>query len=654
LKVKLCAPRSLSIFAILVAGVLHYAYSPVQAAEPLVETAITPGDRDHWSFRPLARAALPQVKNVNWPRTSIDNFILAALEAKSLAPQPEADRPTLVRRLSFDLIGLPPTPAEIDEFVADESPDAYERLVDRLLASPRCGEHLAQAWLDLARFAETDGFEHDKTRPDAWKYRDWVIEALNRDLPYDEFIRLQLAGDELAPRDPAATVATAFCLAGPDMPDVNSQEERRHVLLNEIASTVGSVLLGLQVGCAQCHDHKYDPLSQADFYRLRAVFEPAIVVEKDKSVSVLREGVYKPAAAHVWLRGDHRRPGPEIDAAFPRIANPWNEPLPAGEAGAKTSGRRAALARWVTRPDHALALRVAANRLWQQHFGHGLSRTPNDFGVVGGEPSHPELLDWLAGEIVRMGWSQKEIHRLIVTSAVYRQASRSSMSQEAWQAAVSSDPENELLSRFPRRRLEGEAIRDAMLTSAGALSTKRGGPGVMPPLPAELTDTLLAGQWKPSGNPEDAVRRSVYIFARRNLRFPIFEAFDRPDANASCAKRNLSTTAPQSLLLFNSEFSLSMARRLAGLAVAESGSSDSGFVAAAFRRAFGREPSAKESEASLAFLARQQDLLQGEKRRAEKLAMPEPCPSGLDPHAAAAYVDLCLALYNASEFIYVD
>lgn len=658
--------------------------APLQADESKIESAITPADREHWAFRPLARPEVPQVANTAWPRREIDRFILAALEKKRLTPQPEADRVALIRRLSFDLVGLPPTPDDISFFVADESPDAYERLVDRLLASPAYGERMAQLWLDLARFAETDGFEFDKTRPEAWKYRDWVVEALNRDVPYDQFVQLQLAGDELAPGDPAAAVATAFCLSGPDMPDVNSQEERRHHLLNEMTGTVGSVLLGLQVGCAACHDHKYDPLSQADFYRLRAIFEPAVAVEKDKSVSVLREGGKKPEVSRVWLRGDFRRPGGEISPAFPRIANPWNDLLPPAEPDAKSTGRRAALARWITRPDHPLALRVAVNRIWQHHFGHGLSRTPNDFGVMGMTPSHADLLDYLAGEFVRLGWSQMELHRQIVLSAVYRQASRPARGMDlqavpvrgprseqvgpevqptteqpiaaeaSWQASLAADPDNELLARFPRRRLEGETIRDAMLAAAGSLSTHRGGPGVMPPLPKELVETLLKDQWKPSGNPEDAARRSLYIFARRNLRFPIFESFDRPDANASCARRNLSTTAPQSLLMLNSEFSLAMSQRLAGLAMTDSRGDQPHFVTAVFRRALGRDPTGKELEFSLAFLKRQRDLLVNERRPTDKLALPVPCLSDHESYAAAALVDLCLALFNTSEFIYVD
>jgi hypothetical protein len=357
------------------------------------------------------------------------------------------------------------------------------------------------------------------------------------------------------------------------------------------------------------------------------------------------------------MRGDWRRPGPEISPAFPRIANPWNDALSASEPDAKTSGRRTALARWITRPDHPLSTRVAANRLWQQHFGEGLSRTPSDFGLLSESPSHPELLDWLATELVRRDWGQKEMHRLIVTSSVYRQASRpqpEAAAKASFEASLAADPANELLARFPRRRLEGEAIRDAMLAAADSLSTRRGGPGVMPPLPEEMVRSLLKDHWKTSPSLEDHHRRSVYIFARRNLRFPVFEAFDRPDANASCARRSLSTTAPQSLLMLNSDFSLASSQRLAGVVLSQSGDDRGAFVAIAFRRALGREPSSGELATSLSFLDRQEKLLRGEGRPGEKLALPIPCPSDAPPHAAAALVDLCLALYNASEFVYID
>lgn len=611
----------------------------------LREDPITDGERDHWAFRPLVRPAPPDVGDSAWPRNPIDQFILAHLEQEQLAPLPPADRATLLRRVSFDLIGLPPMPEEIAGFVGDDSPLAYERLVDRLLASTAYGERWAQHWLDLARFAETDGFEHDKLRPDAWRYRDWVIDALNRDLPLDEFIRLQIAGDELRPGDTQAALATGFLIAGPDMPDLNLQEERRHNVLNEIAATVGSVFLGLQVGCAQCHDHKYDPISQADFYRLRAVFETAELFKTPPGARVVHENGVAPVS-HLMVRGDFRRPGPVVEAAFPRIANVWGDEVLTLGASQPTSGRRTALARWLTRPDHPLTTRVLMNWLWQQHFGHGLCRTPSDFGVMGDSPSHPKLLDWLATELVAQGWSLKQIHRVLVTSATYRQASwagspewsdeQTREAQSRLERSLAVDPDNRWLGRMNRRRLEGEAIHDALLTAAGRLSAGRGGPGVMAPLPPEVQGALLAGHWKTSPNEEEHRRRSVYLFVRRNLRYPLFEAFDRPDTQASCPRRATSTTAPQALVLMNAEFAVAAAQALVDQVLSDAGSDATARIELIYRRTLSRDPSASEIDAARRFLQSQ--------------------TAGLDSAAnnQTALVDFCRAMFNLNECVYVD
>jgi hypothetical protein len=647
--------------------------------EPTVELPITDADREHWAFAPLVRPEVPVAKDEGqWVRSAIDRFVLTKLEEKRIRPQGEADWDTLVRRLSFDLTGLPPevrgagvSPAAdgTRSVPATDSPDAYERLVDRLLASPAYGERWAQHWLDLARFAETDGFEHDKIRPEAWKYRDWVIAALNADLPYGEFVRLQLTGDREQEtgdrgqetenpkseiRNLKSEIATTFVLAGPDMPDINSQDERRHYLLNEMTATVGSVFLGLQVGCAQCHDHKYDPISQADFYRLRAFFESAVDLKKDVSVNILKEQD-KPVESRLWIRGDHRQPGALVSAAFPRIANPRNE-------NPTTENPRLALANWLTRPDHPLTSRVIVNRLWQHHFGRGIVDTPSDFGLLGSSPSHPDLLDWLATEFVRCGWSMKTMHRRIVNSSVYRQNSaRGGVGEESERKLLPLPPplstpviDRSLLATFPRRRLDGEAIRDAMLAAAGLLDRHAGGPGVMPPLPGELTGTLLKGQWKEDERQASHYRRSIYLFARRNLRYPIFETFDRPDANASCPQRSVSTTALQSLQMVNSEFALLCARHLAAAAgspksKAQSPNSEAGEPGSAsspvrwlVRRVFNREAPEREIQLLEEFLARQTELLRREGRDPAALVLPIGGHAD-DPYAAAALVDLCLA-----------
>lgn len=615
------------------------------ADEQVVESPISDADREHWAFQPVRRPELPEVMQRQWLRTSVDPFILSKLERKGLTPAPEADRATLLRRLSFDLIGLPPTPQDLAAFESDLSAEAYERQVDRLLASPGYGERWAQHWLDLARFADTDGFEHDLVRTNAWKYRDWVIAALNVDLPYDQFVRQQLAGDESGEK--GGEIATTFCLAGPDMPDINDQQERRHSLLNEMTATVGSILLGLQLGCAQCHDHKYDPISQGDFYRLRAVFEPSVpLLKRDVPYNTLKVQENIPAA-RFWIRGDHRRPGIEVPPGFPRIASADGQWRAEGSLGKL----RSQLADWLFREDNPLTARVIVNRLWQHHFGRGIVETSSDAGLMGNSPSHEELLDHLASELRDHGWSLKHVHRLILCSATYRQASQGS--GEAWQHAVAADPSNELYSRYPRRRLEGEILRDALLASAGLLTTERGGPGVMPPLPKELVDTLLKGQWTVSPRQADHYRRSIYLFARRNLRYPLFEAFDRPDANASCPVRSQSTTAPQSLVLFNSEFSLLVARHLAGRVLRDS-SDSAGQIELLYLQTLARKPTLKEVATLATFLSQQRERLAREGRPRENLALPTPCFDDADPYTAAAMVDACLAILNANEFLYVD
>jgi len=609
----------------------------------LREAKITESDRSHWAFQPLSQPKLPTVKTKGHARNPIDVFILTKLEAKGIQPQPEAGRATLIRRVSMDLTGLPPTHAQVDAFVNDRSSDAYEKLVDRLLASDAYGERWAQHWLDLARFAETDGFEHDLVRKDAWRYRDWVIEAFNKDVPYDEFVRLQIAGDELKPDKTGTHVATGFLMSGPDMPDVNLEKERLHVLLNEMTSTVGSVFMGLTLECAQCHDHKYDAVSQADFYRLRAIFANTLpkLGKKPHAMTVTEPGPKAPAT-HLMIRGDFHRPGKLLEPAFVRIANPLDKIVPKAPVEAKSSHRRSAFANWLTQPDHPLTARVFVNRVWLHHFGVGLSNTPSDFGVMGDTPTHPELLDWLATEFVRMNWSMKSLHRLIVTSATYRQASRPNdpawtdtvkqQALERWKITKANDPKNQLLGRMNRIRLDGETIRDAMLASAQQLSARKGGPGVRPALPKEIVATLLKDQWIESPEEEDHRRRSVYIFARRNLRFPIFEAFDRPDGNASCALRTKSTTAPQALMLLNSAFSAQMANAVA--AKANGGLNEQ--IAHCYQQILLRSPTDAEVKTSRAFVDEQ----------ARRIVDANP--------QQVALGDLCLALFNLNEFVYID
>ncbi|MFO0946624.1 MAG: DUF1549 and DUF1553 domain-containing protein [Planctomycetota bacterium] len=692
--------------------------SDITVAPP--ERPITAKEKQHWSYLPLAKSSPPIVDPDGWNRNPIDPFIRSTLEGKGLAPMPLVGKATLLRRVYFDLTGLPPKPEEVLAFLKDTRADAFEQVVDRLLDSPHYGERWGQHWLDLARFAETDGFEHDLVRPNAWRYRDWVIDAIHNDLPFDEFLRRQIAGDELYPGDPSASIATGFLLCGPDMPDLNLQEERRHLVLNEMTSTVGSVFLGLQFGCAQCHDHKYDALTQYDFYRLRAFFEsveifrdhpiptaedleirrkaesarPPDFVAKEKrrreledlgrerfreknpdvqpsraqwmaeltnkerqehaSIQeelasapplpelpmgrVVRAG--KPRRGHLFLRGDFRAEGPALDCGFPRCLTGKDSTFDPSVTP------RATLVAWLTSGKQPLVARVIVNRLWKWHFGKGLAAATSDFGVMGYEPTHPELLDWLARHFIESGWSMKKLHRLLVTSETYRLASAPfdlewddatlAAARIIWSKGESEDPENSLLWRRDRQRLEGEAIRDSMLAVSGRLSEKRGGPGVRPPLPPEVTLTLLKGQWPVTEQEEEHRRRSIYLFVRRNLRYPLFDVFDRPDTNASCPERHVSTTATQSLILFNSQLTFDCAQSLAKVLLQEAVGEDpvANQIQDAYLRVFHRLPTSEEVDTSRRFLQEQVQL-----------------PSATEE---SAWTQFCVALFNASEFVFVD
>ncbi len=702
------------------------------------EKPVTAEDRHHWAFQPPARPPVPQVKRTGWVRNPIDAFVLAALEENELRPSVEASRGALLRRVTFDLTGLPPTAEEVTAFLADKSTDAYVKVVDRLLGSPRYGERWAQHWLDLARYADSDGFEFDQARPDAWRYREWVVDALNQDMPYDQFVRWQLAGDELAPDDVSAFVATGLNRCYPDMVDLNDQKLRRQNALNDITETTGLVFLGLTVGCARCHDHKFDPIRIHDFYGLQAFFTPARFRDDfpigepaeraayeqkyrrwEEAVTTLEAAVIhveqpvrsaltpellptvndetaaaftrsesertpsdvhliyesqakdKRLAPNVWAhvldpvsaglrqswmarlaalkkavppslphargidetsseaqptyvlnRGDHTNKGDRVAPAFPLVlCRDGSAAVPAVSPTGHSTGRRKALADWLVAPEHPLTSRVIVNRLWQHHFGTGLVATPSDFGTMGSEPTNPVLLDWLATELVARGWSLKAMHRLILTSATYRQSSA-----DKNVAGRAADPENTLLWRFNRQRLDGESIRDALLAVAGQLNPEMGGPCIFPELPAELTKLSNKGvAWPVSDHARDRNRRSLYVFVRRNLRYPFFEAFDRPDTNASCPRRPVTTIAPQALTLLNSRLASDAAQALAARVKREAGSDHEAQVARAYMLVFARSPDTEERRLAREFLG--------------------------GGEALASY---CRALLNANEFIYID
>ncbi|MEZ5942432.1 MAG: DUF1549 and DUF1553 domain-containing protein [Planctomycetaceae bacterium] len=607
---------------------------------PLAEPPITDVDFELPGLQPLVRPTVPETQNTEWPANAIDQFILSQLEDSDLAPVEQASRLTLLRRISFDVRGLPPSMEEIERYVTAENVPPWSVVVNDMLADSAYGERWAQHWLDLVRFAETDGFEHDKVRPEAWRYRDWVINAFNDNLPYDQFISLQLAGDELAPDDLSARIATGYLMAGPDMPDINLQEERRHSFLNGMTANLGEVVFGLQFGCAQCHDHKADPISQADFYRLRACFEtidlfkePALKVAGEENEKKLRvvQNSENPSPSHLWIRGDFRRPGPELQPAAPRVIDAALERFLKAEAVSVTSETpRTDLARWAMHPQNPLPARVMVNRMWQHHFGVGLVSTSSDWGWMGTGPTHPELLDWLAVELIESGWDLKHIHRLILNSATYQLASRRTgeSSNEVWDNLLEHDPDNQLLGRARRRRLNGEAIRDALLSVSGQLNRKQGGPGVRPPLPQEVVGTLLKDQWPVTKDASEHTRRSIYLFARRNLRFPLFEAFDKPDSNLSCPIRVQTTIAPQALHLLNSEFVMESANKCAER-VLKAESTEAARIQLLSQLTFGRPPTEQEMAQSVQFLK-----------------------SSEEPNQA--WPDLCHAFFNSNEFVYND
>jgi hypothetical protein len=682
----------------------------------------------HWSFVAPTRPSIPEPAHPRWVRNPIDAFLLSGMETAGLAPAAEATRVALIRRLRFDLTGLPPSPKEVDAFVNDPRSDAYERLVDRLLESPQYGERWARMWLDLARYSESDGFKSDKTRPDAWRYRDWVVSALNSDLAYDRFVALQIAGDELEPENAQAFIATGFNRNYPNEDNNMVPGLNRQLMLDDVTDTTSAVFLGLTVACARCHDHKYDPISQRDYYRLQAVFaavEPkdnrsiaapfdaalfqfvsqahgarlaaaraqVELIERPYVANLLAETLAKlpedvrkafeteppersafqeellaknakkmavdpkalkaamppaeqkrweaatsamqtvvkaapgplPTAAgmtdsgpiaptiHLLRKGTFGQPAEPVEPGFPALFQVRFEP----DRSRPGTGRRSALAAWLTRRDNPLTARVMINRLWQGHFGRGIVATPSDFGTQGADPSNPALLDWFATEFAERGWSMKAMHRLMVTSAAYRQSSTASST------TLALDPDNAYFSRTSRRRLDGEEVRDAMLWVSGQLNPRIGGPSVFPDLPPGVQ---TRGGWTRSDKASDRNRRSVYVFARRNLKYPLFDAFDAPDSNVTCPERNVSVNAPQALMLMNSDLVIDAADRLAGRLRSEVGRAEpEALIRRAYRLGLGREPDATESARAVAFLDQ-----------------------------GGTLAEFCHAVLNLNEFVFVD
>jgi len=577
----------------------------------------------HWAYVPPKKSALPAVVNHGWPRNEIDRFVLQRLEREGLSPSPEADRVTLLRRLSFDLIGLPPSLDEVDAFVNDQSANAYEKVVDRLLNSPHFGERMAQHWLDLARYADTNGYRLDNHR-DMWRFRDWVIDAFNRNMPYDQFTVEQFAGDLLPGATPAQKIATGFHRN--TMVNFGNGSDPKEYLAKAVmdrVSTTATVWLGTTMACAQCHDHKYDPFTQKDFYRLFAFFNniaekgldgekhnpvPVILLAEERGIALrewpmtgllatghwplttrqlssamVMDELPKARVTNILKGGDYLNPGETVSVGVPTNLSPWSEHYTANRLG---------LARWLTQRGHPLTARVAVNRFWQMLFGIGLVKTGEDFGSQGEPPSHPELLDWLACEFAA-DWDVKAILKRIVLSATYRQTSKTTKEM------VDRDPLNRLLARGPRQRLDAEVIRDLALASSGLLDRRIGGPSVRPHQPLGLWEEVALGGNYSSQSYEqsrgaDLYRRGIYVYWKRSLPYPALATFDAPNREACTAQRSRTNTPLQALVLLNDPTYIEAARFLAQRALLEAGPDLAARLKYAFRLCTGREPTSGE------------------------------------------------------------
>ncbi|OAI19222.1 hypothetical protein A1507_07935 [Methylomonas koyamae] len=734
-----------------------------------------------WSYQPVKTPAVPAVKQQDWVRTPIDAFILAKQEEKGLTPSADADRAAFIRRATLDVWGVIPTPEEVEAFVNDDSDKAYEKLVERLLASPKYGERQGRKWLDLARYADSTGFQNDNDRLNMWRYRDYVINAFNQDKPYSRFLQEQLAGDELWPDQEEALIATGFMAQFPDNANSRDLVQRKYQITTDITDTVGKVVLGQTLECARCHNHKFDKISQKDYFSLQSFFanvapvdnipakkgaievaydqqwakweeatkdirakqkaiidthrEDALKYHKERYLTDSRVAIFKPKEqwtaqdrwvnhrltnvtneaslqayfrekgessdpkfqskeiaaqwaeldklnkelrkfndlkpkttsntisamtelghadappSFVFAQGDHEKPLEEVQPAFPPAITdekPDIKPLPF------SSGRRSALAKWIASPTNPLTARVYVNRVWDQYFGHGIVETVSDFGKAGQKPTNPELLDYLAAKFVKDGWSIKSLHREILLSSVYRQAS--DYREDVHQA----DAENKLLAVFPRQRLEAEQVRDSLLAAAGKLEEKVGGPSVYPPLPKNINATNSANvngdpAWKTSKDDKDHNRRSLYIFTRRSLPYPILDSFNMASPQEAHSKREVTTTPLQALTLFNSELIFDWSKSLAGRVINEAGLDESDRLDKLYQILFGRNANDDEKDSLQAFLDDQENVI---RKKVATGKFEVNVPNGLkenvqiDPVRAAAFVDLVHVVANSNEFIY--
>lgn len=614
--------------------------------------------RDWWSLQPVRRPELPQNASTTdfIPANAIDVFVLARATERGLVSAPLADPETLIRRVYYDLTGLPPSVQEVESFIANRSPDAWLRLVDRLLASPQYGQRWGRYWLDVVRYADTCGYERDQEKPFAWKYRDWVVSALNSDMPYDQFVREQIAGDEIPKRTLDSVVATGFLRLGTWNDEPNDPEDYKFERLEDMVHATSAAFLGLTVKCARCHDHKFDPIPQTDYYRMAAAFWAGPIDARGRELlggptsqelgvpDVLgwTDLVTEPRPLHLLKGGERHKPLQPVSFRAISVMPALDVAFQSAAIGARTSGRRLQLAHWITRYDNPLTSRVLVNRLWQNHFGEGLVRSPNNFGFTGAKPTHPELLDWLSAELLDNSWHTKTLHRQILMSRTYRQASEHPRFTEF----AERDFDNRYLWRAQRRRLDAEALRDSLLSASGELDMRIGGPGFRPTISEDALEGLSrkTAAWKPSPVTEQA-RRSIYQFSQRSLLPPMMTTFDFGDTTLPCERRDVTTVAPQALALLNDPFVHERSIALAGrFAVDDQPWNIRESIGKIWSTILGRYPNSREITLAEEHLMRQKTRL-GKLSDAQRQGHSE---------KLLALASLCTVLFNSNEFIYVD
>ena len=755
--------------------------APAANASP--QTADAKSSRALWSWQQVQPPAIPEAANKKWGHTPIDAYILKALEEKGLQPSEAAKREVFIRRATLDVWGLIPSPEAVAEFVNDKSPDAYEKLADRLLASPHYGERQARAWLDLARYADSAGFQQDVARPNNYRYRDYVIDAFNSDKRYDLFIKEQIAGDEIAPDNQDVRVATGFLAGYPDNRNSRDLIGRKYQITTDITDTIGSAILGTSFSCARCHNHKFDKINQKDYFSFQAFFANTAFVDnlkakkgevekrfdeennkylaivtplrdkrkalidpirddaakfhKERYLTDSRESLFKAKdqwtpldrwvnhryetvttdldlagylkviyddpsnpkrtpellakweeyeknqkeirkfdnqrpdsgslnytsateldhpdspKSYIYFVGNHERPLDEVQPAFPEsITDEKPEIVPTE----KSSGRRTALAKWLASEKNPLTARVYVNRVWNQYFGKGIVETTHDFGKAGAKPANQALLDYLAYEFVERGWSVKKLHREILLSAVYRQSS------DYREDVVKADPENKLLAVFPLHRLEAEEIRDSLLLASGKLNEQVGGPSIYPPIPAVLlpynsnaTNSTYNAVWNASKDPKDQNRRSLYIFVKRSLAYPMLDVYDWANASQVHSKRNVTTTPLQALNTLNNDLIFQWSQSLAGRVIREAGNDEQAQFNRLYQILFSRNATAQERSILSAFLNEHERVIAA-KNAEGTFAVATPIAykpgAAANPLRAAAFVDLVHSVVNSNAFIY--